>query len=199
MNLIISPTSPYARKARIVCLEKGLGSRVQIIETNPFAENSAETNKNPLGKVPCLVLPDGSVLYDSPVICAYLDEEDGNPTITAPNDGGRWSRARAHALGDGIMDAAFNIVMEKRRDDTLQSPFWLQRWEASIESALDAMLHDVEDRGDQMDIGAIACAVALSYLDFRLPTINWRRGRTRIDNWHSNLSARRSFIETRFE
>ncbi|MEL6726184.1 MAG: glutathione S-transferase N-terminal domain-containing protein [Pseudomonadota bacterium] len=199
MDLIVSVTSPYARKARIVRLEKGLQDRVRVIEASPLAEGSQAIIRNPLGKVPSLILSDDRVLFDSPVICAYLDALDGAPTLTGQTGKARWACEHAQALGDGIMDAAFSTVMERRRPKPEQSDFWLARWQASLDGGLDAMDRDIEARGDIFDVGAIACAVALGYLDFRLPETAWRTGRSALQDWYAKQIARPSFIETDYD
>ncbi len=199
MDLIVSVTSPYARKARIVRLEKGLQDRVRVIEASPLVEGSQGIIQNPLGKVPSLILSYGRVLFDSPVICAYLDALDGAPTLTAANGSDRWACDYAQALGDGIMDAAFSTVMERRRADAEQSAFWLDRWASSIQGGLDAMAKDVEQRSNAFDIGTISCAVALGYLDFRLPESEWRAGRSGLQAWYEKQITRPSFIETDYD
>ena len=199
MELVVSATSPYARKARIVRLEKKLQDRVRVIEASPLAEGSQSVIQNPLGKVPSLILPDGRVLFDSPLICTYLDAEDGHPTLTGQTSEARWAVEVAHALGDGIMDAAFSSVMERRRPESERSAFWLDRWAGSINSGLDAMAKDIGTRGDVFDIGSISCAVALGYLDFRLPDLEWRNGRGGLQTWYEKQILRPSFVETDYD
>lgn len=199
MDLVVSATSPYARKARIVRLEKNLQDRVRVIEASPLADGSQSIIQNPLGKVPSLILPDGRVLFDSPVICAYLDALDGQPTLTEQSGESRWACEVAHALGDGIMDAAFSSVMEGRRPESERSKFWLDRWADNINRGLDAMAKNTETRSDAFDIGAISCAVALGYLDFRLPDLEWRRGRADLQAWYEEQILRPSFIDTDYD
>lgn len=199
MDLVISPTSPYARKARIVCLEKGLQDRVQVIAANPMDADSRQVIQNPLGKVPSLILDDGTVLFDSPVICAYLDAIDGAPTLSGFSGNGRWECERAQALGDGIMDAAFSLVMERRRDQSEQSESWLQRWQRNIGYGLSALEQDIRTRGRKYDIGSISCAVALGYLDFRLPDIDWAQNHPDLCAWYKDFIDRPSFQMTDYD
>ena len=199
MDLVISPTSPYARKTRIVRLEKSLQDRVQVITASPLASGSRAVIQNPLGKVPSLILGDGSVLFDSPIICAYLDAIDGTPVLTDFRGDRRWECERAQALGDGIMDAAYNLVMERRRDANEQSASWLDRWQQNIAHTVAAMEEDVRSRGSQFDIGSISCAVALGYLDFRLSDINWWQGHADLRSWYENFIDRPSFRMTDYE
>lgn len=199
MDLVISPTSPYARKARIVRLEKGLQDRVQVIAANPLAADSRPVIQNPLGKVPSLILDDGTVLFDSPVICAYLDTIDEAPALTSFSGNRRWECERAQALGDGIMDAAFSLVMERRRDQSEQSESWLQRWRRNIIYGLAAIEQDIRVRGSIYDIGSISCAVALGYLDFRLPDIDWSKNHADLHSWYGKFINRPSFRMTSYE
>lgn len=196
MDLIVSPTSPYARKARIARLEKALQSEVQVIEANPLDEDSRSLTRNPLGKVPSLILSDGNVLFDSPVICAYLDAMGEGPELIPSAFEARWPCERAEALADGVMDAAVNMVMEYRRPDAQKSAFWIDRWKTAIFHGLDMMGADLSHRKDEFDIGAISCAVALGYLDFRLPELDWRKGRDPLIEWYENQIKRESFRET---
>ena len=199
MDLVISPTSPYARKVRIVRLEKGLQDRVQVVTASPLAPGSRAVIQNPLGKVPSLILDDGTVLFDSPVICAYLDAIDGAPSLTDFSGDQRWDCDRAQALGDGIMDAAYNLVMERRRDPGEQSASWLERWQQNIAHAVAAVEQDVQRRGSAFDIGSISCAVALGYLDFRLSDIDWWQGHADLRSWYETFIDRPSFQMTDYE
>lgn len=199
MDLIISTTSPYARKAQIVRLEKRLHEQIHIVEALPLEESNRSLIQNPLGKVPCLVLSNGEILFDSPVICAYLDSYNENPTLTVREGDERWALERAQALGDGIMDAAFSLVMERRRDDVEQSSFWIERWKKNIAGGLNAMAQDIQARDGSYDIGTISCAVALGYLDFRLPDLDWRNGRDRLAEWFVEQARRASFVDTDYD
>ncbi|MCI5046381.1 MAG: glutathione S-transferase N-terminal domain-containing protein [Aquisalinus sp.] len=195
MQLIISPTSPYARKARIVAIEKGLEDRVEIINTNPLAPEAQQTVRNPLGKVPCLVLEDGDLLFDSPVICAYLNSLSSDPELF-PQGENRWRAERAQALGDGIIDAAFNMVLESRRTDSEQSAYWMERWRGVILRGVAAAEEDLASYSGGFDIGLIAYASALGYLDFRHPEIAWRDNHADLAVWFEDISARRSMSAT---
>ena len=108
MKLVSSPTSPYAQKVRVVALEKGINLDIENVA--PLAEGSSEKIRSPLGKVPTLILDNGDLLFDSVVICAYLDALNGDNAL---NRGDDWHMQRNQALGDGIMDSAFSRVMER--------------------------------------------------------------------------------------
>ena len=184
MRLYFSPTSPYARKVRIVLHVLGLEADVALIATNPLGEAADLQAHNPLGKVPALVLGDGRVLYDSRVICEHLDRAARGGLI--PADGEARDRVLvAQALADGITDAAFALVMERRRPSSEQSAHWRERWQSAISRGVAAIT--VPSCTDApADLGAIATAVALDYLDFRLPDIDWRAANPAAGAWHAD-------------
>lgn len=133
-------------------------------------------------------------MFDSPVICDYLDHLAGEPCLTPPSGPDRWAVRRAQALADGIMDAAVSMVMETRRPPTEQSAFWLERWTAAIRKSLAEMEATIAT--GPIDIGQIAYACALGYLDFRLPDLAWRQSHTLLDGWLSDFSKKESFVRT---
>lgn len=196
MQLMISPTSPYARKARVVLREKSLENRIEEHFLNPHQDPAELLAQNRLGKIPVLVREDGSALYDSPVICEYLDALDGRPSLVPPDGEARWTVLRAQALADGIMDLAAATVMERARPQGEQSPGSMTRWREKIERAVAGIGEAVADTRGEIDLGRIALAVALSYLDFRMPEYDWRGERPELIDWHANLGARRSMEET---
>jgi glutathione S-transferase len=199
MRLLSSPTSPYARKVRMTVLEKGLADRVAIEPGVPMGtadEAAAVRRVNPLGKIPALVLDTGEALYDSPVICEYLDAIGTGPVLLPASGTGRWTALRLQALGDGVADAAFNIVMEHRRAEALRSSEWLDRWTRAIHGAADALEEALAAGPLAADLGAIAIAAAFGYVDFRLPQIDWRAGRPRLTAAFADLAARPSFVAT---
>ncbi len=197
MRLYYADTSPYARKVRVVIAEKGLEERIEAVPCNPFDDPAALKAANPLIKVPALEREDGGVLYDSPVIVEYLDRL-GSGGRLIPEDGvARWEALRRQALGDGLLDAAFSIVMERRRPESEQSAHWLGRWRAAIEHSLDAIEEEIAQLPERIDIGQIAFGAALGYLDFRLPDLEWRAGRPKAAAWFAAFAERPSMIATR--
>jgi glutathione S-transferase len=196
MRLLASPTSPYARKARIVALEKGLMDRLTVEMLNPFEEGDRLAAVNPLGKVPTLVLDSGAALFDSLVICEYLDHLDGKPTLLPPSGAERFEVLAWHALAQGVIDAAVSMVMERRRPEARQSPMWLERWSAAILRGLEALDQTVERRPGDFDLGAITTACALGYLEFRLPDLAWPESVNALKAWWDQAKQRPSVIET---
>jgi glutathione S-transferase len=196
MKLYYSPTSPYVRKVMIFLNETGLVARVELLHTNVWAPDTTHGEINPLGKIPVLTLEDGVPLYDSPVIVDYLDSlHDGTPLIPA-------AHPRRHvvlcqqALADGIMDAAILRRLENSRPEAERSNTWSERQLTSIVRAIDMLEADVEDLGE-IDIGAIAVACALGYLDLRLPEFDWRSSRPKLAAWFQIFAERPSFRLTR--
>lgn len=191
MKLFSSPTSPYARKVRILIIELGLEDAVAIENTVPMENPAPLQGANPIGKVPTLVLGDGTALYDSPVICEYLDAQHGNRFVPAAGND-RWDCLRRHALAEGVMDAAFLRTMERLRPENEQSALWFERWSNAIMRSLDVMEHEAEILGDRLDLGDITMGCALGYLDLRHGDMNWRGGRGTLADWFETFSARAS-------
>ncbi len=199
MRLLSSPTSPYARKVRMTLIEKGLADQVREEPAVPLGspdEAAAVRRVNPLGKIPALVLETGEALYDSPVICEYLDSVGTGPTLVPPAGPGRWTTLRRQALADGVADAAFNIVMEHRRAEPQRSTEWLERWTRALHGAADALEQELAAGSLGLDLGALAIAAAFGYLDFRLPQVDWRGGRPRLAAAFAELATRPSFVAT---
>ena len=194
MKLVTSLTSPYGRKARAVALERGCA--LDIVEDTPMTEAAAAPRWNPLGKVPILLLDDGTILYDSPVVCEAIDAHDGRPTLLPTSGPARFAVLRDQALGDGIIDAAFAVVIERRRPDAQRSPYWVDRWIAVIRRALDDLEGRISGRADAVDLGTLTWACALGYLDFRHADLAWRDGRPALAGWFEAISARESLAET---
>lgn len=195
MQLFFANTSPYARKIRMVVIEKGLRDQVEMVFQNPFDESPELKVANPLGKVPCLVADDGTAVFDSPVIGAYLDNLVPSVPLF-PEGSGKWSEMTREALADGVTDAAFAIVMERRRPKEEQSASWLSRWETAIFRALDEVARTINSFEGSLSMGQIALGAALGYLDFRLPDVDWRTGRPVLAEWFAAFSRRQSFMET---
>lgn len=196
MKLYFAHTSPYARKVRIVVLEMGLQDRIEMVFQNPFEDSALLGAANPLGKVPCLIAADGQAIYDSPVICAYLANMVPASDL-APAGSGRWTILVAEALADGILDAAFAMVMERRRPSSEQSAFWLERWQATILRTIRAADENQSPFRGEITIAQIALASALGYLDFRLPDVDWRESNAETAAWFETFAGRPSMHETR--
>ena len=194
MQLFYSPTSPYARKVRIVLHLLGLEQGVDLVTTNPLGEAAALQARNPLGKVPALVLADWRTLYDSRVICEHLDRAAKGGLIPADGEA-RDHVLVAQALADGITDAAFALVMERRRPAAGQSVHWCERWQSAILRGVAAITAPSHTHAPT-DLGGIATAVALDYIDFRLPGIDWRAANPAAGAWHSDAARWPAMVAT---
>lgn len=195
MKLFYSPNSPFARKCRVVAMEKGLDKKIEFINVNPL-ENPAELLAvNPLGTVPALVTDDGLHLCDSTVICEYLDSLSPAPLLY-PADGSRICVLAMAVLADGIMDAAVACVMEGRRPAEKQYPEWRARKEAAVMRAIDKFAKVPLDQS-AFSIGTINLAVALAYVNFRLPHLEWGKMHPQLANWLVAFESRPPMAVTR--
>lgn len=198
MKLFISTTSPYARKARVLLREKGLQSMVSEVVTNVY-ESELITEYNPLGRVPVL-LDQSTVIYDSIVICQYLDNYDaGKNACSSEAKPITWDNQIRTALADGVIDSALQVVMEYRRPTEYQSEMVLKRQSAHIFRGLAACEEKIESFKASFDIPAIGLASALSYLDFRLPAMDWRQKNPKLAAWFRDINERSSMQETEFK
>lgn len=196
MRLRYSPTSPYVRKVTATAHELGLSDRLELVPTNAWDPASDIAGDNPLGKVPTLLLDDGEVLYDSPVICAYLDALAGGRLLPAEGMA-RWQVLRNEALGDGVLDAAVLVFLERnKRGDGERSAWWEQLQRDTLDHALDAMASLVDGFGDAPDLGQLTFGVALGYLDFRFPDLQWRQQRPALERWYEGFVDRPSLQAT---
>ena len=193
MKLIYTNASPYARKVRIAAQETG--QTLDLAYDHPTAEDSGVPAVNPLGKVPALVLDDGRVIVDSPVICEFLDQNGRQPTLVPPMGPDRIRVLTLQAIADGIMDATVACVLETRRDPGEQSPYWLDRWEAAIRRTLPVLETEVLTQ-DTFHLGVISGVCALHYLDFRFPEKNYLAEHPRLRKWLGTYAERASVAET---
>ena len=199
MKLYSSNTSPYVRKVRVVARECGIDKQIEEIITDPWS-NEDLRKLNPLRKVPTLQLDDGSVLFDSRVIADYLADTANSKifpgrSVWGPVKG-RWRAHGLHALGDGIMDAAVNSVVEKRNPPEQWNQGNLTRFRMAIDASLNALEKSVPKFAAEPTIGEIAVGVALGYLDFRFTDLDWRSGHPTLAAWYATFSQRPSMLAT---
>lgn len=198
MKLHYSPTSPYVRKALVLALETGLGDRLERVghTPSPIGADAALNQANPLGKIPALETDDGQVLYDSPVVCEYLDSlHDGQRLFPAGAE--RWDALRRQALADGILDASVLVRYETwLRPETLRWNEWVSGQRSKIERSLDALERDIARWRERLDIGVITTACALGYLDFRFHDLDWRSRCPQLAAWYAEFGQRPSMTQT---
>lgn len=198
MKLIASLTSPYARKVRIVLAEKKI--ECDLVEESPWSAESRVQQYNPLGKVPVLVLDDGSTLFDSRVIVQYLDTVSPVSRLIPEPGRQRIAVKRWEALADGLCDAASAIVIERRRAAKQQSREWIDRQSGKVDVALKELASDLGERawcnGEAYSLADIATGCALGYLDLRHPDVDWRSAYPNLVRLAEKLARRPSFAET---
>lgn len=196
MKLRYSPTSPYVRKVMVAAIEMGLADGIELLPTNVWDAATDIAAHNPLGKVPALVLDDGSVLFDSPVICEYLDSlHDGEKLLPATGPA-RWTVLRYQALADGILDAAILRLLEGKRPPGEKSDAWIGRQKVAIDRALDELEREADDLGTAVSLGTVAIGCVLGYLDFRFADDNWRANRPALADWYDVFCDRPAMVET---
>lgn len=188
MKLHHSPASPYVRKVMACAIARGLVGRLELVSTNPHVSPPELLADNPLSKVPALVADDGTAIYDSPVICEYLDTlGDAAPLFPPTGSAARLAAQIMHAAADGILDAAVarRLNMPHPQDDGRKA--YDARQKAAVDRALD-VLEKAPPKG-LADIGAIALGCALGYLDFRFPHEPWRETHPTLATWFAEVSA----------
>jgi len=198
MKLIGSLTSPYVRKVRIVLAEKKI--EVDFELDSPWNADTQVTASNPLGKVPVLLLDDETPLFDSRVIVEYIDNVTPNSKLFPAPNRERTEVKRWEALGDGICDAAASAFLEAKRVKKEQSADWIVRQRDKIIRGLDFMESELGDKafcmGTHFSLADIAVGVALGYLAFRFPEINWPETHPNLARLYEKLMQRPSFVET---
>jgi glutathione S-transferase len=198
MQLFHSPTTPFGRKVMVTILETGLADKVQVVDVmgTPLNPGTMPIGHNPLGKIPALLLDDGSVIYDSRVICRYLDDLAGAGLYPAAPK--LWQTLTLEATADGILEAALSMVYEVRiRPTDKQFPDWIEGQWSKASRALDAVESNwMPHLNGPLDMAHIAIACALSYLDFRLDARAWRATRPNLAKWEAEFSTRPSMQNT---
>ncbi|MBR9971767.1 glutathione S-transferase N-terminal domain-containing protein [Magnetospirillum sulfuroxidans] len=197
MKLRYSHTSPYARKVWMTAIECGLDDKIDMVKTNAWASEADFVSENPLSKIPALILESGEALFDSPVICEYLDSLHSGHKLIPDAGHERWRQLTLEALADGLVDAAVAIRIEQTiRPEDKRWDGWIERQTAAINRALDVLEKEVGHWGGVFLIGPITVACALGYLDFRKAVADWRTGRPHLAHWFSTIHNRRSVRDT---
>ena len=200
MKLIGSLTSPFVRKVRVVMAEKKLDYDLALEDV--WSADTKIQTFNPLGKVPCLLMEDGEALFDSRVICEYLDALSPVQRLIPPSGRERAEVRCWEALADGVLDAAVLIRAETtQREPAQRNARWTARQHGKISAALIAMATGLGEKpwcaGNRLTLADIALGCSLAFLDFRLPELDWRAGHANLDALSAKLALRQSFIDTR--
>jgi glutathione S-transferase len=200
MHLIGSHTSPYVRKVRIVMAEKKLDYRYEIEDV---WANDRIMKSNPLGKVPCLVLPGGEAIFDSRVIVEYLDTRSPVGRLIPEGSRERIEVRTWEALADGVLDAAVLARLEQTwpgRTAEQRSSQWIDRQMHKVQVSLAAMSTGLADKpwccGIHLSLADIAVGCTLGYLDYRFASIGWREQHANLARLADKLASRPSFIDT---
>lgn len=196
IKLRSSPPSPFGRKVKIAAALLGLTERIEIVVADTNDAGDSLRAENPLGKIPCLILEDGGSVFDSRVIVEFLDDMAGGGKLIPASGPARFKALTLQALADGIMDAAILLVCEQRfREEPMRSAKWVGHQQGKIDRAL-AVLEAAPPQG-AVDIGHIAVACALGYLDLRFAGA-WRAAHPRLVAWLAAFaSAVPAFATTR--
>jgi glutathione S-transferase len=188
MRLRHAGASPFVRKVMVVAHELDLANRIELVPTSvsPVQANDALAPETPLMKVPSLVTDDGQILFDSPVICEYLDNLAGGRKLFPPEGGARWAALRQQALADGILDALILCRYEGLRPDDRRWSGWTEGQMHKAHQGLAAA--EREDLSGLCTIGHIATGCMLGYLDFRFPDDGWRRRHPQLTRWYEDFA-----------
>ncbi len=190
MQLYLSPTSPFARKLRVALLEKGLDFATVFVD--PWQVPEALTRANPLSQVPTLVTDAGVALVNSETILDWLERTYPQPALL-PADADAATRALAIAgLAQGMLEATVQIVLERRRAPELQSAALIERRKAALQRGVASLAQRFDRARDRFHVDGIGAAVALAYLDFRLPEHAWRNDAPQLAAWQDWAAARPS-------
>ena len=199
MKIYYAPASPYVRKCLVAAAELGLRDRIELVTAaaHPINRDKSVVAHNPLGKIPTLIADDGTVYYDSRVICEYLNALGDGRLL--PREGKtRWSVLTEQALADGVMDAAVLTRYETfARPEALRWKEWIGGQLEKVTSGLDALEARAAGFGDRVELGTIAFGCMLGYLDFRFASLGWRDGHPRAAAWFERFGARPSMVATR--
>lgn len=187
MKIYSSPISPYARKALILARLSG----VELNECAPVANGTHGymAGDNPLGKIPALEWQPGQFLFDSPVICEYLDSLRDSPLLPATGHG-RFIQLWQHALGDGLSDAVYNYRVETMRPPELHWEEMIARHTQAIKNAVETLEKICSWLGEDWTFGNIAIICGLDYASYRAPHFDWKSAAPKLCLWHSEFSKR---------
>lgn len=192
MRLLFNDASPYARKCAVVAREKGLGDRVMIDRVNVYETEFRDLN--PLNKIPCLELDDGTGLFDSYAICDYLDRVGEGARLIPEDTDARVRVLRLHAIGQGMTDAALNLRSQVMRDAKLDTPlpkdWYIDRQWSAIHKSCAVLEADPAQLDGDLNLGQISVATALGYLDLRFPDSAWRHHGPKVGAWFETFNQR---------
>ena len=199
MKLLASPASPYTRKVRIVLTEKKIDCDLEVVDVNP-AENPVNRH-NPLGKIPTLILDDGTALYDSRVIVEFLDGKSPIGRLIPEDLRDRVAVRRWEALADGVLDAGLLVRYEAMRDASERSKAWSDKQLSRMKRGMAQMTSELAERpwchAERYSLADIALGCCLGWLGFRKPgDVDWPREYPALARHYEKLMARPAFADT---
>ena len=196
LALRVTPRSPFARKCLILAHEKGIFDQINIQPTDLYGKNQDIDEDNPLRKVPALRLDDGKTLFDSPVICEYLDCLDGNPQFHPQGGKERFRALRLQALGDALTEAPQSHYKEVARPDKYRLAEMVDKYDSAINRIMGWLENRSELIRGSLTIGGIAVTCGLGYVNERRPDWNWEKDLPNLGAWYKAMVERNSFIDT---
>lgn len=198
MKLYLNKTSPYARLVLVAAHEKALADNIECVWTDPWASPAELLAVNAFAKVPVLLTDMGESIAESGCICDYLDEAGSGRRLMPRELPARLPALRKYGLGRGLIDVAFGVTIQRRFAAPDSNTVLAERWFAAVQRALSALNHDAVLFGssDAPDLGDLAFAVGLSYVEFRLPEAGWRDSSPRLAQWYDQIAARASMLLT---
>jgi glutathione S-transferase len=196
LKLHYSPNSPFVRKVRVAAIETGIEDRLELVLTDPRLPDSPIVAINPLRRIPALELGNGQSLFESVLICEYLDSLHDGPKLFPADGAARWRALGLHALADGALNYAVLRINETRRPEGERSAGQMARWQRDIGGTLDALESRAAELDGPITIGPVTTGCALGYLDFRFGHEDWRPGRPALTRWYETWSKRPSMSST---
>ena len=195
MQLIGGTGSPYVRKVRVALAELGITDKVELVPSGgtPGTLNQETSGKNPVGKIPALIMKDGTPLFDSRMILRYLNDMASGPLYPA----GDWAMVRRESTAEGMLDAALILRFETfARPEELRWQGWIDGQSQKVNQCLDALNGDAALL-ERVDAASITAGCGLGYLDFRFPDWGWRNGRDGLAKWYETFAKRPSMETTK--
>jgi glutathione S-transferase len=196
MKLYYSPTSPFVRKVNLLAIEAGLETKIEHLPTNPWQAEKELVAENPLSQVPTLITDEGMTIYDSRVICEYLDSLHTGEKLFPETGKQRWQALQLQSLADGILDAGILRFLEAKRELALRSADWDLMQKRAISRGLASFEDSVSEWKNDLNIGVITVACLLGWLDFRFSHEDWKSEHTKLSQWFTGFSLRPSMLAT---
>ena len=195
MRLIGSPTSPFVRKVRVLLIEKGFDD-IEVENVNAFEDPKELLVHNPMSRVPVMVLTNGVAFYDSKLIVDYIESNMQGPKFVPESGASRWFVLQAQAHADTMIDVAIRAMLERKRPAEKQMKEKIIRDEIAVARGIVAAAKIVKGMEPQLNLGHIAIACALGYIDFRLSHIKWRDRHPELSAWYQEMRLRASMQST---